>query len=241
MNIKKSLIKAIIEECITEVLSEINYDTDDSGQSQVSIGSPNSYERFKVKYPNAIKIVAGVLKKIPNEENQEFLFKAAKESLGVVSEEEQPEAYDDKTDTFAPGPRQRPEDWETTDTNIQPEPTIDEAIVEDKLSKKEQNQIGNEFAKLGLDGNGRFEKVSLGLRAVTNALSDLGFNLDMVSGDLILGDRGNRTFTFRRQNDEGQDIFTEKPEITNSRIVFVWENLAAEGQPKRFEVLAYAS
>ena len=114
------------------------------------------------------------------------------------------------------------------------------------LSNSERNQIGLAFKKVGLDGNGRFEKKEKGLLAVTNALSSLGFQLDMVSADMIMGDKGSRMFTFRRINSPGADVFTENPEIQNSRIVFVWEALdrPSAQYPNAshiFEILAYAS
>jgi len=118
--------------------------------------------------------------------------------------------------------------------------------VENKISNSERNKISKEFATLGLDGNGRFEKKEHGLQAITNALSKLGFQLDMVSSDIIMGDKGSRTLTYRRANDPGQDIFTEKPEISNSRIVFTWERMDGPtaqypNSPSKFEILAYAS
>ncbi len=128
---------------------------------------------------------------------------------------------------------------------------IVEVIVEgeprpDRLLPKEQRAIGAAFAKVGLDGNGRFEKKEHGLQAVTNALWELGFQLDMVSADMIMGDKGMRNFIFRRKNPEGADPFTELPEISNSRIVFNWEALDRPSHqypnaPSVFEILAYAS
>lgn len=106
-----------------------------------------------------------------------------------------------------------------------------------KLSSSERNKISAGFAKAGLDGNGRFVKKEHGLQAVSQVLSSLGFQLDMVSGDLIMGDKGSRNFIFRRVNTPGQDTFTENPEISNSRIAFVWELLS----PNKYEILAYAS
>jgi hypothetical protein len=114
-------------------------------------------------------------------------------------------------------------------------------IKPEKLSNGERNQISKAFAKLGLDGNGRFPKIETGLAAVTDALSSLGFQLDMVSKDMIMGDKGSRMLTYRRVNDPGQDIYTEKPEIQNSRIAFNWENLSQQDQIPQFEILAYAS
>ena len=114
----------------------------------------------------------------------------------------------------------------------------------DRISNSDRKKIGAAFAKLGLDGNGRFEKKEYGLHAVQRALSDLGFQLDMVVSDMIMGDKGSRNLTFRRVNNPGDDPYTEKPAIKNSSIVFVWENLERPGEPgtlKRFEVLSYAS
>jgi len=115
-----------------------------------------------------------------------------------------------------------------------------------KLTNSERKKIGAAFTKLGLDGNGRFEKKEHGLSAITDALSSLGFQLNMVSGDTIMGDKGQRNLPFRRTNDPGADVFTDKPEIENSRIVFVWERLDGPGfayphAPSKFEILAYAS
>lgn len=114
------------------------------------------------------------------------------------------------------------------------------------LSKVERNRISSAFQKAGLDGNGRFVKKEHGLSAITRILDALGFNLDVVTADSIMGDKGSRTLIFRRKNDEGQDAFTEKPEIENSRIVFNWERLdgpshQSPNAPSRFEILAYAS
>jgi len=116
----------------------------------------------------------------------------------------------------------------------------------DRVSPGERNKIGAAFKELGLDGNGRFEKVEAGLAAVSKALSSLGLQLDMVSKDMIMGDKGNRNFIYRRVNAPGQDVFTEQPEIKNSRIAFTWEALDRPSYqyPNAshvFEILAYAS
>ena len=158
--------------------------------------------------------------------------------VGQTTEESQPEPYDAETDTFAPGPRDRTEPVPKN----QPKPNTNEAAQQlNKVSQSEKGKIGKAFAQSGLDGNGRFEKKEHGLAAVSNALSTLGFQLDMVSGDMIMGDKGSRNFIYRRVNSPGQDTFTEQPEISNSRIAFTWENLSGQGQSAKFEVLAYAS
>lgn len=127
------------------------------------------------------------------------------------------------------------------------EETLSEtATTPDKLSNSERSKIHNAFKKVGVDGNGRFEKKEHGLAAITSALSSLGFQLDMVSADIIMGDKGSRNLTFRRENTPGQDAFTEQPEIMNSRIVFNWERLDGPthqhpNSPSVFEILSYAS
>ena len=103
----------------------------------------------------------------------------------------------------------------------------------DKLVQKERNAISSAFAKAGVDGNGRFTSVGKGLSAVTFALDSVGFNLDMVSGDLVLGDKGSRMLPFRRKS---PDATVELPEIKNSRISFNWEKLG-----DKFEIQCYAS
>ena len=133
-------------------------------------------------------------------------------------------------------------DEESEHYGSNPSPKKSEKKVdESKISPREKKIMSQTFSKMGLDGNKRFESVSKGLHAVTSVLHAMGFNLDMVSGDMIMGQKGQRNLTFRRSNDEGADPFTEKPEIKNSRIAFVWENLSNEGQTPRYEILAYPS
>ena len=112
---------------------------------------------------------------------------------------------------------------------------------EHKLGASERTKIGKAFARSHLDGNGSFQKKEHGLQTVTAVLDELGFQLDMVSGDMIMGDQGSRNLSFRRKNDPGQDPFTEKQGIENSRIVFSWYNRSQLGSNPNFEILAYAS
>ena len=112
----------------------------------------------------------------------------------------------------------------------------------DRISDKDRHRITNVVTKHGLDGNGRFETVGQALSSLNKALSELGYDLDMVSDHNIAsahhtpGSKGSNLLTFRRKNLSG-DPFEEEPEIENSRISFNWENLGDSG----FEVVAYAS
>jgi hypothetical protein len=101
----------------------------------------------------------------------------------------------------------------------------------DKISNSERNKIHNEFKKLGVDGNGRFGNVSKGISVVSTALDNVGFDLDMVTGDILLGDKGSRMLPYRRKN-----VGQENPEIKNSRIVFNWYKDASG-----YEIQCYAS
>ena len=108
-----------------------------------------------------------------------------------------------------------------------------EASKPDKISNSERTKISAAFSKAGVDGNGRFNNASKGISAVSVALDSVGFNLDMVSGDIILGDKGNRLLPYRRKT---TDSNIESPEIKNSRIAFNWEKLG-----DKFEIQCYAS
>lgn len=89
-------------------------------------------------------------------------------------------------------------------------------------------------------GNRKVSKVAQGLVEITDVLTENGYSLDMVTGDLLIGDKGNRTLTFRKANDT-EDAFFEYPTIENSRIALSWENLANEGDDPSIEIIAYVS
>ena len=110
-----------------------------------------------------------------------------------------------------------------------------------KLLPKEKKAIHKKMAEVGLDGNGRFGNPSKAVSVLGGALKDVGFHLDMVHGDLILGDKGHRLLVFRRTG-ENVSPLEEHPEVVNSRISFSWEKLGYdnEGHPN-YEVLCYPS
>jgi hypothetical protein len=140
-----------------------------------------------------------------------------------------------------------------------------------RLTQSERQKISKEMHKYPeLGGNTKVSRLGAAIGLITKALDDAGFDLDMVTGDTLLGAKGNRLLTFRRKptrvkardaeyvthdmaldagdrslegtlyNDETWDE-VEGEEITNSRIFFAWENLAATSQEfdKRYEVIAY--
>jgi hypothetical protein len=87
----------------------------------------------------------------------------------------------------------------------------------------------------GLDRN---QSKPRALWAIHEALTKCGFVLDMVSADIIMGDKGQRCLSFSRQDDliDGDGV-----RIENAAICFVWENLAATVESPRWEFLAYVS
>lgn len=127
-----------------------------------------------------------------------------------------------------------------------PELVVKESLNQtDKLTARERIKLSREFAKAGLDGNGRFKTVGEGISKIAHVLNKCGFDLDVVSNDIEVASahhnsdyaEGQRQLTFRRSIAEGADPFSEKEEISNSRIAMSWHSKRQHG----FEILAYAS
>ena len=111
------------------------------------------------------------------------------------------------------------------------------------LKSPERIKINNKFHSYGeLGGNIKLDKKEKALSIITKILNDFGFSLDMVSGDMLMGEKGNRLLTFR-VNTSGEDQFSEGLEVTNSRVSFTWENMERpqldSGKSPRWEVIAY--
>lgn len=66
-----------------------------------------------------------------------------------------------------------------------------------------------------LRGIDRTKTKGQALNIIGDCLNKCGFELGLVSGDIILGDRGQRILPFNRANCDNS--------IENSGIVFVWE------------------
>jgi hypothetical protein len=122
-----------------------------------------------------------------------------------------------------------------------------------RINAAERKKISNELHKYPvLGGNEKVHKPSEALKYVTKALDAAGFQLEMVTGDILLGDKGQRLLPFRREssrvqtrekqyvthdmaldaedpslegtlyNDDEWEL-QEGEEVTNSRISFSWE------------------
>lgn len=99
------------------------------------------------------------------------------------------------------------------------------------LSRKLRNQAGEKLNKAGADGNARFHNVGSALAAFFAALGSCGIEAaDVVSGDMLLGDRGHRTVSLAESNP--QDPFSPIP--LKQVLAFSWTQLQSG-----FEVIAY--
>lgn len=114
------------------------------------------------------------------------------------------------------------------------------------LSKRERDSIGNAlFDDPILSGREKVRGLGVAVSRLASVLDKLSFSLDMVSGDLLLGDKGSRLLSFRRSLPPGSDIFSEGPEL-ESRIAFNWENLnrpltidGLDKMDKSYEIVCY--
>ena len=118
-----------------------------------------------------------------------------------------------------------------------------DVIVESPtINKKERIKITNHIhSSKMLGGNLKVDSISKGLHEVGNILDSCGYNLEMVTGDMIMGEKGSILLKFSRKTD---NPFIEGVEIENSRISFSWENLELPDKDgfqskKKYEILAY--
>lgn len=121
-------------------------------------------------------------------------------------------------------------------------PSVEDRFQISTINKKERIKLQNALHKSNvLGGNTKVDSISKGLLEVGNALDSCGYNLQMVTGDMILGPKGNILLAFSRK---GENSFVDGVEIENSRISFTWENLEkiekGNFEPKkRYEIIAY--
>jgi len=110
-----------------------------------------------------------------------------------------------------------------------------------RLTKKDRNDIHEAFRLAGLDGNGRFGNPSKGIAAVAKALHSVGFELDMVRGDLLLGANGQRNLSYRKY-DKNTRTFDEHPAVEKSLIAFNWHYQGKDhNDDPMYEIQCYPS
>lgn len=106
-----------------------------------------------------------------------------------------------------------------------------------KLTAPERRRITNSLGRYKeLDGNIKVPSLGTAISKLAAAIDEAGFTLEMVSGDILLGDKGNRHLPFMRKP-TGSDAFAEGPRVEGCFINFTWENLSREG--RSYEVIAY--
>ena len=132
-----------------------------------------------------------------------------------------------------------------------------------RIDNKTKNQVAIDFAKVGLDGNGRFEEPHSGISPINGILARYAISIsDVTSRDLFLGPRGNRTFNLEKKSlAQANDAFMPGDEIKNSMLVYTWQQMPSNtcrncgfstredeticptcGEAKKdFEILAYLS
>jgi len=174
------------------------------------------------KKPVAKKKPVVKKKSVVKESFDNYIKHLVQESFGLLKKKVVEEKLDNKIDKAEVGDI----------SNIQ-NPTI---------SKKERIKITNTIngSKM-LGGNLKVESISKGLQEVGNILDSCGYNLQMVTGDMIMGEKGHILLAFTRKTD---NPFVEGVEIENSRISFSWENLELPDKDgfqskKKYEILAY--
>ena len=88
-------------------------------------------------------------------------------------------------------------------------------------------------------GNKKVFEAKDAITPLSIALQSVGFTLDMVPGDVLMGPAGTRHLTYRRTHTEA---FYEHPTIENSRINLTWEDLGG-GDPNipSVEIIAYVT
>jgi hypothetical protein len=105
-----------------------------------------------------------------------------------------------------------------------------------RIISGERTKLSNAFHKYPeLGGNKKLDSLGQGISIISKCLDELGYELDMVTGDILLGQSGTRNLSYRRKDRNGMS-----KEIENSRIVFTWTNLGDEFN-KRYEIIAYPS
>lgn len=124
---------------------------------------------------------------------------------------------------------------------------IEEVQLESKLTASEKKKISNEMHKYKeLGGTVKVPKLGVALNKIQMALDAAGFQLDMVSGDMLMGNKGNRLLPFRRKS-TSDDPYSEGSAIENSRINFTWEITDARANApllvgnQSYEVISYVT
>jgi hypothetical protein len=108
-----------------------------------------------------------------------------------------------------------------------------------RIDNRVRREVAKAFKHVGLDGNGKFDRPSAGLRAALDILETFGLVLldGVVTG--VDGPKGHRNFHLAFPNPEDED---NPIEIVNSSLVFAWYRRSPEfSDDYNWEVTAYVS
>lgn len=111
-----------------------------------------------------------------------------------------------------------------------------------KITPKERNIIRKSMDKYPeLKGNKKYDREggkTLAVQLISRCLEEVGFQLDMVTGDMLIGEKGNRLLPYSKVSFEPN---TEASPVGNSRINFAWENLSGGKFNPSYEIIAYVT
>lgn len=82
-----------------------------------------------------------------------------------------------------------------------------------------------------LNGCDRAHGKGYAISRIADILSEFALNLDMVSGDTIMGEFGNRQL----------DIFEGENRVEGTTVSFTWCNLSCDPYQPRWEFIAYVA
>jgi hypothetical protein len=111
-----------------------------------------------------------------------------------------------------------------------------------RITSKEKKLIAKNLEVFPeLKGLKKLESFKSALGLISKSLDAAGFELDMVTGDILLGQKGTRLLTFSKSEVESFGRKMPSESVVNSRINFTWENLSGDQFNPRYEVIAYVS
>lgn len=104
-----------------------------------------------------------------------------------------------------------------------------------KMDRATRTKINAALIRAGMDGNGRFQSPGRGVAALSEVLSEFGYELEsIVSGHMVNGPAGTLRLDIAQSNPA--DSFSPSS-VTNTMVMFSYTVLG----PDRVEVVAYLS
>lgn len=115
---------------------------------------------------------------------------------------------------------------------------VEDGLVR-SIPRAEKTAINKALEKAGMDGNGRFDRVSAALVRIHAVLDQHGLSIhDFIDAFAMRQPKGFRTVSLTRRHPSTP--FWAAP-IESNGLTVTWENLARAGEATRYEVIAYVS